>query len=100
MIVKGTYLNENFINPHTDELINRYPVLASVRESFTEGYKVILSTYEHNGKLLVAGNGGSAADAEHIAGELMKRFRLPRPRDPQLCEMLVSIDPIRGKSLA
>lgn len=35
--------------------------------------------YENGGKLLIAGNGGSAADSEHIAGELMKRFKTPRP---------------------
>lgn len=93
-------MNDNFINQHTDNLINRYPALSSVRDSFIESYKVMLSTYENRGKLLVAGNGGSAADAEHIAGELMKRFRLPRPVDPQLRERLVSIDPVRGKSLA
>ena len=93
-------MDDNFINQHTDNLINRYPALSSVRDSFIASYKVLLSTYEHHGKLLVAGNGGSAADAEHIAGELMKRFRLPRPVDPQLRERLVSIDPVRGKSLA
>ena len=31
-----------------------------------------------NGKLLIAGNGESAADSEHIAGELMKKFKIPR----------------------
>ena len=93
-------MNDNFIKQHTDNLINRYPALSSVGDSFITSYKVLLSTYEHNGKLLVAGNGGSAADAEHIAGELMKRFRLPRPIDSQLCERLISVDPERGKSLA
>ena len=46
-------LNDNFIKQHTDELIARYPSLASVRDNFIEGYKVMLSTYEHKGKLLV-----------------------------------------------
>lgn len=41
----------------------------------TEG---VSESYENGGKLLVAGNGGSAADAEHIVGELMKGFKLPR----------------------
>lgn len=44
----------------------------------------------------MAGNGGSAADSEHITGELMKRFKTPRPIDPALAERLVSIDPVRG----
>lgn len=47
----------------------------------------------------MAGNGGSAADSEHITGELMKRFKTPRPIDPALAERLVSIDPVRGEAL-
>ena len=58
------------------------------------------STYTNGGKLLTAGNGGSAADAEHIAGELMKRFRLPRSINPELAKKLVCIDQERGASLA
>ena len=41
--------------------------------------------YENGGKLLIAGNGGSAADSEHIAGELMKRFKTPRPVKKRIC---------------
>ena len=37
--------------------------------------------YEKGGKVLVCGNGGSAADSEHIVGELMKGFLLKRPMD-------------------
>ena len=56
--------------------------------------------YEHDGKLLIAGNGGSAADSEHIAGELMKRFKTPRPVTTEFAEKLKSIDPVRGSNLA
>ena len=56
--------------------------------------------YESNNKLLIAGNGGSAADSEHIAGELMKRFRTPRPVTPEMAEKLISIDPVRGAYLS
>lgn len=41
--------------------------------------RVIIECYQHNGKVLVAGNGGSAADAQHIAGELVSRFYFDRP---------------------
>ena len=56
--------------------------------------------YERDGKLLIAGNGGSAADSEHIAGELMKRFKTPRPVTVEMAERLKGIDPIRGEDLA
>jgi D-sedoheptulose 7-phosphate isomerase len=56
--------------------------------------------YEHDGKLLIAGNGGSAADSEHIAGELMKRFKIPRPVTAEFAEKLKAIDPDRGENLA
>ena len=56
--------------------------------------------YENGGKLLIAGNGGSAADSEHIAGELMKRFKTPRPVSSEFAEKLKSIDPVRGENLA
>ena len=56
--------------------------------------------YEHDGKLLIAGNGGSAADSEHIAGELMKRFKTPRPVTVEFAEKLKAIDTVRGENLA
>ena len=48
-------------------------------------------------KLLIAGNGGSAADSEHIAGELMKRFKTPRPVKKEFADKLIAIDPERGE---
>lgn len=49
---------------------------------------------------MIAGNGGSAADSEHIAGELRKRFKTSRPVTPEFAEKLKSIDPVRGENLA
>ncbi len=63
---------------HVDLLIRRYPQLECVKDSIIDGYKIMENAYEKGGKLLIAGNGGSAADAEHIVGELMKGFKLPR----------------------
>jgi D-sedoheptulose 7-phosphate isomerase len=65
---------------YLQQLIIRYPVLSGIRDQITEAYRVIVTVFEKKGKLLVAGNGGSAADADHIVGELMKGFvkkRLP-----------------------
>lgn len=88
------------LTKHIDLLIKRYPVLEVVKEDIIGGYLVMEECYEKGGKLLVAGNGGSAADSEHIAGELMKRFKTPRPVSPEYAEKLKEIDPKRGKALA
>lgn len=85
---------------HIDLLIKRYPVLGSIEKDIVDAYLVMEETYEHDGKIMVAGNGGSAADAEHIAGELMKRFKTPRPVSDEFAEKLKSIDPERGANLA
>lgn len=84
---------------HIDDLIRRYPVLEAARGSIEDAYLLLEDTYAHGGKLLIAGNGGSAADAEHIAGELMKRFKTPRPVSPELADKLRSVDPDRGAKL-
>lgn len=85
---------------HVDELIRRYPALEAVRKSIIDAYLLLEETYAHGGKLLIAGNGGSAADAEHIAGELMKRFKTPRPVSRELADKLIDVDPERGAKLA
>jgi len=56
--------------------------------------------YKNGGKLLIAGNGGSAADSEHIAGELMKRFKIPRSIPEDLKKKLIEIDSVRGENLS
>lgn len=60
-------------------LIENYPELAPLREDINTAYEIICSVYENGGKLLACGNGGSAADADHIVGELMKGFLSKRP---------------------
>ena len=67
---------------HINLLIERYPVLETERHAIEQAYLVIEACYQNGGKLLIAGNGGSAADAEHIVGELMKSFVLKRKLDP------------------
>ena len=57
-------------------------------------------SYEKGGKLLIAGNGGSAADSEHITGELMKRFKIPRPVSRSFSQKLKAVDPDIGAELA
>ena len=63
------------------ELISRYPALESCREDIEKALCLMVETYKKGGKILVCGNGGSAADSEHIVGELMKGFVLKREVD-------------------
>ena len=70
-------IEEKIIN-EVDLLIKRYPILNKCKQDIINGYLIMKDSYEHGGKLLIAGNGGSAADCAHIAGELMKGFKLPR----------------------
>ena len=83
-----------------DELIKRYPILERVREDIDVVYGILERCYEDGGKLLIAGNGGSAADAEHIVGELMKGFVKRRPVTEEMKEALEKADPVRGKELS
>lgn len=62
-----------------NELIERYPILESVKEDIEAALGLIRDTYKNGGKVLVCGNGGSCSDSEHIVGELMKGFKLMRP---------------------
>lgn len=91
---------ESRLEKHIDLLIARYPVLKCIRQDIIDAYLIMEECYEHDGKLLIAGNGGSAADSEHIAGELMKRFKTSRPVSQEMAEKLKAIDPIRGENLA
>ncbi len=91
---------EKKLRLYLEQLLARHPELEACRPSILDAYFLLEDCYEHDGKLLAAGNGGSAADSEHITGELMKRFRKPRPVDPAFAERLKTVDPVRGAKLA
>lgn len=91
---------EQRLEKHIVLLLQRYPCLTSVKQEIIDAYLIMEECYEHDGKLLIAGNGGSAADSEHIAGELMKRFKTPRPVTNEMAGKLKEIDPVRGECLA
>lgn len=91
---------EEKLENHIELLITRYPSLQSIRKDIINAYWIMEECYKKGGKLLIAGNGGSAADSEHIAGELMKRFKIPRPVSAEFSEKLKQIDPDRGTQLA
>lgn len=91
---------EQRIEQHLNTLIERYQQLECCREDIVRAYHVLEECYYSDHKLLIAGNGGSAADAEHIAGELMKRFKTPRPIPVEFAEKLIKVDSTRGKYLS
>ena len=71
-----------------DTLIARYPGLAVCAADVRTAIEALVTSYRAGGKLIVCGNGGSASDAEHIVGELMKGFLLPRHLGEDLLEKL------------
>lgn len=85
---------------YLEDLMNRYPALEPVRDSVLELYEVLRECFETGHKLLVAGNGGSAADSEHIVGELMKGFVKRRQIPQDMAEKLEKIEEEAGKELA
>ena len=91
---------EKKLQKHIDLLMKRYPVLEACKEEIIGGYELMEECYKNGGKLLIAGNGGSAADSEHIAGELMKRFKIPRSIPEDLKKKLIEIDSVRGENLS
>ena len=71
-----------------ENLIIRYPVLSSSIDDISEAYALLEKSYENNGKLLICGNGGSASDADHIVGELMKSFSINRSLQEDIKEKI------------
>ena len=75
-------------------------MLEACKDDIIEAYIVLKECYENDKKLLIAGNGGSAADSEHIAGELMKRFKILRRVPDEFAKKLKEIDLERGEKLS
>jgi D-sedoheptulose 7-phosphate isomerase len=61
-----------------DDMMRCLPQLEVCRDSLLAAVNVICACYRAGGKVLLCGNGGSASDADHIVGELMKGFQLSR----------------------
>ena len=83
---------ETRLYQYIDLLILRYPQLIVVKDCIVEAYQILEESYTNDGKLLVAGNGGSAADAEHIVGELMKGFVNPRRLEAEYSDALITVN--------
>lgn len=88
------------LNKHIELLVQRHPVLQNIVDDIVAAYLVMEDCYVNGGKILIAGNGGSAADAEHIVGELMKSFKLPRKCSDTYQADLINADAALGQVLA
>ena len=91
---------KEIVKKELNSLIERYPSLNVCKKDIEKAYLMLEKAYDNNKKLLIAGNGGSAADSEHMAGELMKRFKINRKIDKKLSDKLKSVDRQRGSKLA
>ncbi|MCM8900751.1 SIS domain-containing protein [Caldicoprobacter algeriensis] len=81
-------------------LIDRYPVLKECKDDILNAYEILVECYQNGNKVLIAGNGGSAADAEHIVGELMKGFMKRRELSDATKELIMRRDASLGGILA
>lgn len=85
---------------HIDLLVERYPSLAVCAKEINDAFDILKDSYSQDGKLLIAGNGGSASDAEHIVGELMKSFKLARNLSEEYTHKLKEVNKNYGEVLA
>jgi len=79
------------INIILREYVAKYPTLKECADKVETSFNIIKDSYNSNGKLLICGNGGSAADSEHIVGELMKGFNKKRPVTQEFRDKLNNI---------
>ncbi|MGG3468191.1 SIS domain-containing protein [Neobacillus pocheonensis] len=79
------------MNAKLVKLFNKYPELVECQSSIENSFNAIRLAYESGRKVLLAGNGGSAADCEHVVGELMKGFMSKRPLPHEMKDKLASV---------
>ena len=80
------------LNQGSEQIINTYcskhAAVSQIRAQLTACIELLCDCFTRGGQLLVCGNGGSCADADHIVGELVKAFRMKRPLRAELSEAL------------
>lgn len=85
---------------YIDALCERHPTLSLCKNDIEKATIAIISSFENDGKLLVAGNGGSCADSDHISGELLKSFVKKRKLPEKFIETIKKISSEAGDYLA
>lgn len=83
-----------------EQLISRYLELETCVPDIQAAFQILRHCYRDGGKVLTCGNGGSAADAEHIVGELMKGYLLKRSVSEEMHAKLSAASPQDGDYLA
>ncbi len=81
-------VREDSIKDTAKELFTRYEALRQCESDIWAAYELLVKCFENGGKLLICGSGGSASDALHITGELMKSFITKRGIDASVAEEL------------
>ncbi|MFZ1219579.1 MAG: SIS domain-containing protein [Chthoniobacterales bacterium] len=81
-------------------LLERYPILGPCERDLTAALDLLETAYRNGNKLLVCGNGGSAADSDHLVGELMKGFLKRRPIPSSHAAQLEAAGGSAGKTIA
>lgn len=76
------------MNPRLTTLLTNYPALVAIQTDIEVAAELLLTTFQQGQTLLLCGNGGSASDADHIAGELLKGFQHKRPLREEHVETL------------
>lgn len=85
---------------YIQELVERFPAISPLRKDIITIFEKVKSSFEKGSTLFVCGNGGSAADAEHMAGELMKSFVLPRNLSGEMTEKFTEYFGKQGMKIA
>jgi phosphoheptose isomerase len=80
----------NSFDTYFGSLQQRYPVLQAVKNDLFLAFQEMSASFREGGKLYICGNGGSAADSEHIISELMQPYKINRPLPKTLSEKLTS----------
>lgn len=88
------------IRKELDILFSHYPELRVCAGDIIDAFELLAVCYMEKGLIMTCGNGGSAADASHIVGELMKGFKLKRPLTQEEREALKAAFPEKGDCLA
>ena len=81
-------------------LLKRYPVLKPCEKELSAALDLLVAAYRAGNKLLVCGNGGSAADSEHLVAELMKGFLKRRTISPADMARFETASATDGKAIA
>ena len=89
-INRESYMNINKnVNKHAEVLFQRFPELLPQAENFNKVYITLQNAFVNSKTAFFCGNGGSAADCEHIIGELMKNFVMKRQVSPEFREKFI-----------